>query len=57
VQNIIIRSNPKDLAVLLTLECGEGAIAIRFDAAGLSRAQTHDLLDVKRERYHLATRI
>jgi hypothetical protein len=46
--------------VILTSECralGEEAITtyfkrLRFDADGLSRAQTHDLPDAKREHYH-----
>jgi hypothetical protein len=45
---------------ILTSECralGEGAITtyfkrLRFDAAGLSGAGTHDLPDAKREHYH-----
>jgi hypothetical protein len=49
--------------VILTSECralGEGAITtyfkrLGFDAAGTSGAQTHDLLDAKREHYHEAT--
>jgi hypothetical protein len=46
--------------VILTSECralDEGAITtyyerLRFDAAGLSGARTHDLPDAKREHYH-----
>jgi hypothetical protein len=39
---------------------GEGAITtdfkrLAFDAAGLSKARTPDLLDAKREHYHKAT--
>jgi hypothetical protein len=51
--------------VILTTECcalGEGAITtyfkhLTFDTAGLRGAQTHDLLDAKREHYHKATAI
>jgi hypothetical protein len=46
--------------VILTSECrvlGEGAITtyfnrLRFDAAGMSGARTHDLPFAKREHYH-----
>jgi hypothetical protein len=49
--------------VILTFECralGEVAITtyfkrLRFDAAGMNGAQTHDLPDAKREHYHYAT--
>jgi hypothetical protein len=49
--------------VTLTSACralGEGAITsyfkhLRFDAAGPSRARTHDLPDAKRKHYHYAT--
>jgi hypothetical protein len=53
---LFLRSYPKDLTSEFRA-LGKGAITtyfklLRFDMAGPSGAQTHDLLDAKQEHYH-----
>jgi hypothetical protein len=64
VERVLLHAAPTaERPMILTYEChalGERAISsyftgLRFDAAGLSGAQTHDLPIAKLEHYHYVT--